>query len=145
MPPGCNHTRFEKQKGGTVLAFHHFGLFLSAGKILETWGFLQLAPAFIWQLLGCQEATVVAVCVGVLNCFSCVQLFATPWRGGYSLPGSSVHGILQARILEWVVIPFPKRSSRFKSRTRILYVPCVGRWVLYHKRHLGGDAATVVS
>ena len=28
-----------------------------------------------------------------------------------SLPGSSVHGILQARILEWVVIPFSKGSS----------------------------------
>ena len=27
----------------------------------------------------------------------------------YSLPGSSVHGILQARILEWVAIPFSKR------------------------------------
>ena len=25
-----------------------------------------------------------------------------------SLPGSSVHGILQARILEWVAIPFPR-------------------------------------
>ena len=25
----------------------------------------------------------------------------------YSLPGSSVHGIFQARILAWVVIPFP--------------------------------------
>ena len=28
-----------------------------------------------------------------------------------SLPGSSVHGILQARILEWVSIPFSRRSS----------------------------------
>ena len=28
-----------------------------------------------------------------------------------SLPGSSVHGILWARILEWVAIPFTKRSS----------------------------------
>ena len=27
----------------------------------------------------------------------------------YSLPGSSVHGILQARILEWVAIPFLQR------------------------------------
>ena len=80
MPPGCNHTRFEKQRGGADLAFHHFGLFLSASKILENWGFLQLVPAFIWQLPGCQEATVVAVHAGVLNCFSCVQLFATPWR-----------------------------------------------------------------
>ena len=29
----------------------------------------------------------------------------------FSLPGSSVHGILQARILEWVAIPFSKGSS----------------------------------
>ena len=29
----------------------------------------------------------------------------------YSLPGSSAHGILQARILEWVAIPFSRGSS----------------------------------
>ena len=29
----------------------------------------------------------------------------------YSLPGSSVHGILQARILEWVAISFSRGSS----------------------------------
>jgi len=28
-----------------------------------------------------------------------------------TLPGSSVHGILQARILEWVAIPFSRGSS----------------------------------
>ena len=28
-----------------------------------------------------------------------------------SLSGFSVHGILQARILEWVAIPFPRESS----------------------------------
>ena len=37
----------------------------------------------------------------VLSRFNHVWLFATPW----SLPGSSVHGIFQARILEWVTIP----------------------------------------
>ena len=30
----------------------------------------------------------------------------------YSLPDSSVHGILQARILEWIAIPFSRGSSR---------------------------------
>jgi len=35
----------------------------------------------------------------MLSCFSHIQLFATL---GCSLPGSSVYGILQARILEWV-------------------------------------------
>ena len=30
----------------------------------------------------------------------------------YSLPGFSVHGILQARILEWVAIPFSKKETK---------------------------------
>ena len=34
-----------------------------------------------------------------------------------SLPGSSVHGILHARILEWVAIPFSRGSSQIKDRT----------------------------
>ena len=39
----------------------------------------------------------------MLSCFSHVQLFAS--NMDCSLPGSSVHGILQARILEWVAMP----------------------------------------
>ena len=35
-----------------------------------------------------------------------------------SLPGSSVHGILQARILEWVAIPFSRGSSWPRDQTR---------------------------
>ena len=34
-----------------------------------------------------------------------------------SLPGSSVHGILQARILEWVAVPFSRGSSQPRSLT----------------------------
>ena len=36
-----------------------------------------------------------------------------------SLPGSSVHGILQARILEWVAISFSRGSSRPRDRTQV--------------------------
>ena len=36
-----------------------------------------------------------------------------------SLPGSSVHGILQARILEWVAIPFSRGSFQPKDPTRV--------------------------
>ena len=36
-----------------------------------------------------------------------------------SPPGSSVHGILQARILEWVAIPFSMGSSRPWDQTQI--------------------------
>ena len=34
----------------------------------------------------------------------------------YSSPGSSVHGILQARILEWVAIPFSRGSSQPRGK-----------------------------
>ena len=36
----------------------------------------------------------------------------------YSLPGSSVHGILQARILEWVAIHFSRGPSRPRIEPR---------------------------
>ena len=52
----------------------------------------------------------------------------------YNLPGSSVHGILQARILEWgIAIPFSGGSSHPKDWT---WVSCIGRWILYHLSHL---------
>ena len=36
-----------------------------------------------------------------------------------SLPGSSVHGILQARILEWVTFPFSRGSSQPRDQTQV--------------------------
>ena len=36
----------------------------------------------------------------------------------HSLPGSSVHGILQARRLEWVAIPFSRGSSKPRDQTQ---------------------------
>ena len=51
-------------------------------------------------------------------------------------PGSSVHWILQARILEWIAMPSSRGSSQPRDRTFISYVSCLGRWVLYHYHHL---------
>ena len=48
---------------------------------------------------------------------------------GCSPPGSSVHGILQARTLEWVAMPAFRRSSWPRDRTQI---SCIGRQILYH-------------
>ena len=42
-----------------------------------------------------------------------------------SLPGSSVHGILQAGILEWVTMPSSRGSSQPKDRAQ---VSCLLRW-----------------
>ena len=38
---------------------------------------------------------------------------------GCSLPGCSVHGILQARILGWVAMPFSRGSSQPRDRTQV--------------------------
>ena len=50
----------------------------------------------------------------------------------YSLPGSSVHGIVQAKILEWVIMPSSRVCSRPRDGTRVSSVSCIGRQVLYH-------------
>ena len=40
-----------------------------------------------------------------------------------SLPGFSLHGILQGRVLEWVAIPFSRGSSWSRDRTRVSWIP----------------------
>ena len=52
-------------------------------------------------------------------------------------PRSSVHGILQVKILEWFTMPFSRVSSWPRDWNSISYVSCIGRQVLYHQRHLG--------
>ena len=54
-----------------------------------------------------------------------------------SPPGSSVHGILRARVLEWAAMPSSRGSSWPRDWTRISYVSCIGRRVLYHWCHVG--------
>ena len=49
-----------------------------------------------------------------------------------SPPNSSVHGILQARTLEWVATSSSRVSSQPRDRTLISYVSCISMWVLYH-------------
>ena len=44
-------------------------------------------------------------------------------------PGSSVHGILQARILEWVAMPSSRGSSQPRIKPASLHVSSVGRLV----------------
>ena len=48
-----------------------------------------------------------------------------------SLPGSSIPGILQARVLERVAISFSRRSSQPRDRTRVSYI--AGRLFTYYR------------
>ena len=47
------------------------------------------------------------------------QSFPALWSYDYSLPVSSVHGILQARILEWIAIPFSRWSSWSRNQIQV--------------------------
>ena len=51
-----------------------------------------------------------------------VVSYSLQLHGPYSLPGSSVHGILQTRILEWVAIPFSRGSSPPRDRTQVFCI-----------------------
>ena len=58
------------------------------------------------------------------NC-SVISDSATPWTIAYQ--SGNPHGILQAKILEWVVISFSRGSSRPRDQTRVSCVSCTGR------------------
>ena len=78
------------------------------------WAAAASGTANQWQRL--------CVCSVVLSCPTlCDPMDCT-------LPGSSVHGIFQTRILEWVAISFSRGSSWPKV---ISSISCVGRWILY--------------
>ena len=55
------------------------------------------------------------------------------WTDPFATQGltlvSSIHGISQARVLEWVAISFSRGSSPLRDRTP---VSCIGRQILYH-------------
>ena len=80
-------------------------------------------------LEGRRETYATYACVHAKSLQSCLTLCD---HMDYSLPGSSVHGILQARILEWVAMPSSRGSSQSRDRTHLFYVFCVGRCVLYY-------------
>ena len=47
----------------------------------------------------------------------------------YCLPGFSVHGILQTRILEWVASPFSRGSSQPRDQTQVSHI--AGRFLTF--------------
>ena len=60
---------------------------------------------------------------------SSILAWKIPWR---RTPGSSVHGILKARILEWVAMSSSRGSSGLRDQTHVSNVSCIGRQVLYY-------------
>ena len=53
-----------------------------------------------------------------------------------SPPGSSGHGILQGRILEWVAMPSSRGSAQPRDQTLVSGISCIGRWCSLPLHHL---------
>ena len=85
----------------------HCGFFKSAfcqhGRIY----YIQLNPHIYSVGIFCYEREVTQSCLTLCDPMDC------------SPPGSSVHGILQARILEWVAISYFRGSSRPRDQTHV--------------------------
>ena len=86
------------------------------------------------------EAVFSVLCYIMLCHVSCAGMSNSLWPHGHiagSPPGSSVHWILQARILEWVAISFSRVSSPPRGQTCVSHI---GRGILNHwatsKAHL---------
>ena len=79
----------------------------------------------------------------VVCVYSIVSDFLRPMQD--SPPGSSVHGIFQARILEWVAISFSRGSFQLRDRTHISLHLLIGRRILYHHHRKARDNKYVFS
>ena len=75
-----------------------------------------------------------SVCMHAKLVQSCLTLCGTM---DSSSPGFSVHGIVQARTMEWVAISSSSGSFHPRDWTCVSFVSWIDRWVLYHWCHLG--------
>ena len=87
---------------------------------------------YIMEILYINMCVCVCVCVCVrarARAQSCLTLHHSV---DCSPPGSSVCGILQARILEWIGISFSRGSSLPRGQTQVSCVSFIGKQILYH-------------
>ena len=94
-------------KAQTTFLFLHIPLFRRCVSELA-WDILTLRVLGIFYL--CMHAKSFQSCPTLCNLMDC------------GLPGSSIHGILQARTLEWIVMPSYRGSSWSRDRTCVSYI-----------------------
>ena len=112
----CINAQEKKKLEQNITAITVLFVCFKAGKIFNLASFF-----FLINLMSQSESEVTQLCLTHCDPMDC------------SPPGSSIHGILQARILEWVAISFCRGSSQPNDQTR---VSCIaGR--LYHLSHQG--------
>ena len=115
---------------GGYSALRWVGLSCCRARALGTWAQqLQLVGSRV-QAQWMWHMGSIALQSGIfLDCYTLSRIsrvwLCNPMR--CSPPGSSVHGILQARILGWIAMPSSKGSSWPRDRTQVSHVSCIGR------------------
>ena len=94
---------------------------LTANILLKFYVFLALEHFLYWYTMIDPYCWKDKMCVCVCVLFTQLRLtLCDPMN--CSPPGSSVHGIFQARILEWVAIPFSRGFSQPRDQTHISHI-----------------------
>ena len=122
QPQGPCFPRPRQVASASFLTLHSLCLVNSSSRCL----FSSLSLASTVSGVLCDQINPIYFCLSVVSVAkSCLTLWDLH---GCSPPVSPVHGILQARLLEWIAISFSRGSSRPRDGT---HVSCTGRWVLY--------------
>ena len=100
----------------SIVFLYFFALFTREGFLVSPCYSLYIVP----NMLCMCARSVAQSCLTLCNPMHC------------SPPGSSVHGVFQARILEWVAISYSIGSSWSRDWTHVSWVSCIVSQILYH-------------
>ena len=112
----------HKESDMTEWATHTLGIYSFYNAVVNNISLYVLIPNHLLQIY----RNIIDFCTLIL--YLAVLCFVTQsWQThcdpmDCSQPGSSVHGILQARMLEWVDIPFSRGSFQPRDRTEVSYI-----------------------
>ena len=118
-PTFCLLTSTQHQGAGTLLMENavHPCLLAEKAEVAA----VQPLPPFLLPVSSCRHTCSVAQL-----CLTCNTTDCSP-------PGSSIHGISQARMLEWIAIFFSRGSSQPRDQTSVFYISCIASGFLTHE------------
>ena len=103
-------TRASKKSGGSVVPLPPHRALLKECSWLHA--------VYVWLLIWLSKVTMMKFTEGLLCAYSLSRVWLCDLRD-CSPPGSSVQGILQARILEWVAMPSSRRRPQPRDWTQV--------------------------
>ena len=102
---------------------------------MEAWSLNHwTAREFPWVIIKIASSVFMHVCVCV-----CSVVSNSLWPHGHD-PARLLHGIFQARMLEYIAISCSRGSSWLRDQTLISCISCIGRSLLYQLHHLGSPS-----